>query len=191
MIFCICLSILIQTETNMVVNKWCLYLVGASHHLGLIEAIFLFHGKIQCYHYKQRHCVISERLQLLCVSWPLRVKDSRLRQGSKIHVRSYDANFSGTGSPGSLRVLVGLEPVPCYVYSAILCYMYICVLCYNVSSIVFIASWCVIKWNGNFANEKWPKVRLKYKKIDTTGRDLQPTLTHSYDITGHCDQGSA
>ena len=48
MIFCICLSILIQTETNICLNKWCHYLVRASHDSGLFDTIFLFHGRIQC-----------------------------------------------------------------------------------------------------------------------------------------------
>ena len=43
MIFCICLSILIQVEANIVLNKCLHYLVSASHDSGLFETIFLFH----------------------------------------------------------------------------------------------------------------------------------------------------
>ena len=43
MIFSICLSILIHTETNIVLNKCLRNLVRASHDSGLFGTIFLFH----------------------------------------------------------------------------------------------------------------------------------------------------
>ena len=43
MIFSVCLSSLIQTETNIVSNKCLHYLVRASHDSGLLGTIFLFH----------------------------------------------------------------------------------------------------------------------------------------------------
>ena len=45
MIFCIYLSILIQIETNIVLNKCLHNLVRASHHLGLFGTVFLFHER--------------------------------------------------------------------------------------------------------------------------------------------------
>ena len=43
MIISICLSILIQSETKIVLNKCLHYLVRASHDSGMFGTIFLFH----------------------------------------------------------------------------------------------------------------------------------------------------
>ena len=43
MIFSICLSVLIQTETNIVLNNSLHYLVRTPHDSGLFGAKFLFH----------------------------------------------------------------------------------------------------------------------------------------------------
>ena len=58
MIFCFCLSIPIQTETDIVLNKCCHYLVRGFHDLGLlVQYFYSMNGRIQWFEYKKNFVI--------------------------------------------------------------------------------------------------------------------------------------